>query len=44
MGVTGSSRGNPQPRDMLAIFEVKAVRGEELGMGILQLLPSMEFD
>jgi hypothetical protein len=44
MGVTGSSRGNPQPKDMLAIFEVKAVHGEELGMGMLQLLPSFEFD
>ncbi len=44
MGATGSARGNPQPRDMLALFEVKAVNGEELGMGVLQLLPNLDFE
>jgi hypothetical protein len=44
MGATGTARGNPQPRDMLALFEVKAVNGEELGMGVLQLLPNLDFD
>lgn len=44
MGVTGASRGNPQPKDMLAIFEAKSILGEELGMGILQLLPQLSFD
>lgn len=43
MGATGGSRGNPQPKDMLALFEVKAVDGEELGMGILELMPDFEF-
>ncbi len=44
MGVTGSSRGNPQPKDMLAIFEAKSIPGEELGMGILQLVPQLNFE
>jgi hypothetical protein len=44
MGATGTARGNPQPRDMLALFEVKAVNGEELGMGVLQLLPNLDFE
>lgn len=44
MGVTGSSRGNPQPKDMLAIFETKSIPGEELGMGILQLVPQLSFE
>jgi hypothetical protein len=43
MGATGSSRGNPQPKDMLALFEVKAVKGQELGMGVLKLMPHFEF-
>ena len=43
MGASGGSRGNPQPKDMLALFEVKAVDGEELGMGLLQLMPNFEF-
>ena len=44
MGVTGTSRGNPQPKDMLAIFEAKSIPGEELGMGILQLVPQFDFE
>ncbi|MBE9167944.1 hypothetical protein IQ238_10575 [Pleurocapsales cyanobacterium LEGE 06147] len=44
MGATGAARGNPQPQDMLALFEVKAVNGEELGMGMLQLLPNLDFE
>ena len=44
MGVTGASRGNPQPKDMLAIFEAKSIPGEELGMGILQLVPQFDFE
>ena len=43
MGVTGASRGNPQPKDMLAVFEAQAITGEELGMGTLQLMPQFEF-
>ena len=40
MGATGASRGNPQPKDMLALFEVRAINGAELGMGVLQLIPN----
>ena len=42
MGATGASRGNPQPKDMLALFEVRAINGAELGMGILQLMPNFD--
>jgi hypothetical protein len=42
MGVTGSSRGNPQMKDMMAFFGAKVLDGEELGMGILEL--DYEFD
>lgn len=38
MGVTGSSRGNPQLSDMLALFETRFLTGEEIGMGTLQLI------
>ncbi|MEM9273465.1 MAG: hypothetical protein AAGA80_10955 [Cyanobacteria bacterium P01_F01_bin.143] len=44
MGVTGASRGNPQPKDMLAVFEAQAITGEQLGMGTLQLMPQFDFD
>jgi hypothetical protein len=44
MGVTGTSKGNPQPKDMLAIFEAKAVKGEDLGMGVLQLMPHFDIE
>ena len=44
MGVTGVNRGNPQPKDMLAVFETKAIAGEELGMGVLELMPDFDFE
>lgn len=44
MGITGTSRGNPQPKDMLAVFEAKAIAGEELGMGVLELMPEFDFE
>ena len=37
MGVTGVSRGNPQPKDMMAIFEAKVIDVQTLGLGVLQL-------
>jgi hypothetical protein len=43
MGVTGASRGNPQLKDMMALFEAKAISAKELGMGVLQLMPELEF-
>lgn len=42
MGVTGASKGNPKPQHMLAVFEARAIAGEEIGLGVLQLMP--EFD
>ena len=42
MGATGANRGNPKPSDMLAVFETKAIAGSELGMGVLELVPSYE--
>ncbi len=44
MGITGASRGNPQPKDMLAVFEARTIAGSELGMGVLQLMPSFDFE
>lgn len=38
-GLTGASRGQPKITDMLALFEVRSVSGEELGIGILELTP-----
>ena len=43
MGATGVNRGNPQAKDMLAFFTVKAIDGTELGMGVLKLMPSLDF-
>jgi hypothetical protein len=42
MGVTGTSRGNPQLPDMMALFETKALDAKELAMGVLQLMPEFE--
>ncbi len=37
-GMTGKSRGNPQPKDMLAIIETRSIEPEDLGLGILKLV------
>lgn len=36
-GLTGAARGNPQFKDMVAIFETRALTEKELGLGTLQL-------
>jgi hypothetical protein len=36
-GLTGASRGNPQFKDMMALFETRALSPKELGLGTLQL-------
>ncbi|MCA1995240.1 MAG: hypothetical protein LDL41_24805 [Coleofasciculus sp. S288] len=41
-GLTGASRGNPQPRDMMALFEARSLSATELGLGMLQLMPQFE--
>ena len=43
-GLTGASRGNPQPRDMMALFEARAISARELGLGMLQLMPQFELE
>ncbi|MEL6494735.1 MAG: hypothetical protein AAFQ41_06385 [Cyanobacteria bacterium J06623_7] len=43
MGITGNNRGNPQAKDMLALFQVKSINGTDLGMGILKLMPDFDF-
>jgi hypothetical protein len=43
-GVTGASRGNPQPRDMMALFEARSLSATELGLGMLQRIPQFEFE
>ena len=40
-GLTGASRGNPQLRDMMALFETRALSPQELGLGTLQLMPEI---
>lgn len=42
MGITGASKGNPQPKDMLAVFEAEAIAGDEIGLGVLRLMPEFE--
>ncbi len=42
MGVTGTSRGNPQLQDMLALFEAKSLDPKALAMGVLQLMPQFD--
>lgn len=35
-GLTGASRGNPNLKDMMALFEVEAISSDELGLGTLE--------
>lgn len=38
-GLTGASRGNPQTGDMMALFETRSLSAQDLGLGMLQLMP-----
>ncbi|MBD2447778.1 hypothetical protein H6G76_11440 [Nostoc sp. FACHB-152] len=40
-GLTGSARGNPQLRDMVALFEARSLSPKDLGLGTLQLMPQI---
>ncbi|GBE95260.1 hypothetical protein NCWK1_5045 [Nostoc cycadae WK-1] len=40
-GLTGSARGNPQLRDMVALFEARSLSPKDLGLGMLQLMPQL---
>jgi hypothetical protein len=39
MGVTGSSCGNPQLNDMLALYEATSINSKDLDLGVLTLMP-----
>jgi hypothetical protein len=41
-GLMGATRGNPQLRDMMALFEVRSLSPKELGIGTLQLMPQID--
>lgn len=41
-GLMGASRGQPQLRDMMALFEARSLSPKELGIGMLQLMPQFE--
>lgn len=41
-GATGASRGQPQFKDMMALFEVRFCSPKELGLGPLKLTPVFE--
>ncbi|KYC40622.1 hypothetical protein WA1_26265 [Scytonema hofmannii PCC 7110] len=43
-GLTGASRGNPQPRDMMALFEARFLSPKDIGIGTLQLMPQLQFE
>ena len=43
-GVKGASRGNPKLVDMLALFEARSISPQELGMGILEKQPVLDWD
>ncbi|MBP5973316.1 hypothetical protein HW132_11365 [Brasilonema sp. CT11] len=43
-GLTGASRGNPQLRDMMALFEAQFLSPKDLGLGTLQLMPELQFE
>ncbi|RCJ30027.1 hypothetical protein A6770_21275 [Nostoc minutum NIES-26] len=43
-GLTGSARGNPQPRDMMALFEARSLSPKDLGIGTLQLMPQLQLE
>jgi hypothetical protein len=37
-GLTGKARGNPQPKDVLAVIETMSLEPAELGLGVLKLV------
>jgi hypothetical protein len=41
-GLKGSTRGNPNLGDMLALFETRSISPKELGLGSLQLMPYLD--
>ena len=43
-GLTGTTRGNPQLRDMMAVFEAQCISPKDLGIGTLQLTSQLQFE
>lgn len=41
-GLMGATRGNPQLRDMMALFEARSLSPKDLGIGTLQLIPQLD--
>jgi len=41
-GLKGATRGNPNLKDMMALFEVRSLSAAELGLGSLELIPQFE--
>jgi hypothetical protein len=41
-GSKGAAKGNPQLSDMVALYEVRAISDQELGLGSLQLMSYLE--
>ena len=41
-GLKGSTRGNPNLGDMMALFETRSISPKELGLGSLQLMPYLD--
>lgn len=44
MGLTGASRGQPQPKDIMGLFVVRSLDPDEVGLPTLQLNPTMNFE
>lgn len=42
-GLTGAARGNPQFKDMMAVFEARSLSAKDLGLGTLQLSMSVDW-
>ncbi len=42
-GLTGASRGNPQFKDMVALFEARSLASKDLGLGTLQLSMAVDW-
>jgi hypothetical protein len=42
-GLTGATRGNPQLKDMVGLFEAQAMSPQDLGLGTLQLTMAVDW-
>ncbi|MGQ9871068.1 DUF6930 domain-containing protein [Leptodesmis sp.] len=42
-GLTGAARGNPQFKDMLALFETRSLSSKDLGLGTLQMTMTVDW-